>query len=347
MATVYDAPEIKLSSTRLVGLELELDVGRTPWNGSTDAPSGWSRKTDGSLSNGFEYVLEPPRPFDLVGGHIQAFCQKFTAVNLMKSGGFHVHVQAHDYTMEDAKNLVRLYAKFQSSSIGKLVGRSRNNNRFCRNFGRRVDWSDLCNSFKLNRSAQNRWEAKDTRQFYAINLAMLRCRNAVERSLEFRQGSPSKRYPCVFGWTAFVVALTEWAKAPNIERVISGPSTFGKFVDQLHDFEVDRGWDGLAKWVVWRKNYLHESDIEPYLDKLHTVFGQKAHGIFHVSRVLDINLPTAQRLINAWASQEKISVAATHEKKYQICGPFLDQLELERLKQAAEKRAAEKSNTVS
>jgi hypothetical protein len=293
-----NAPDFFYPSNRLIGVELEIDTRRFPL--SVPRVSGWSRKHDGSLSNGAELVLEPPKPLGEAVTAIKNLCDQLVGLNVHKSGGMHVHVQAADYTAVDAMALCQIYHHFQPI-INKLVGHSRVDNHFCPPFNKKPTVQELVRRFKLNEPARNRSLARCSRSYSVINLAMLRCCQPQERSIEFRQGSVSKRAACVAGWATLMACLTDMAKNPDVlaKCRLASPPTLDQLLGLIKIQETTVSSNGVAEWVQWRHDYLNSAPTAEWVSKLVAIMAERRQvGLFFVSRKLDVNLAFAKAILD-------------------------------------------------
>jgi len=300
---IDEAPIPHHTSQRLIGIELEFDAGGTHLNVPDVTPEGWSKKRDGSCHNGWEYVLEPPLTLTEAGPVVAQFCRTFVNTNLSRSGGFHVHVQSHDMDLSAVHHAVKIYAHFQGV-INQLVGHSRTNNQWAKPYRQNVSESDIVSMFRLSEPATNRASAKCSRQYSVVNCAMHRCQTASHRTLEYRQGSPSKRFPCVYGWSAFMVAIT--CMGHDKLRIPHG-KTLDDLVTMLTDHEAATGATNIGAWVRWRHEYLNREPTQEMLDKALALLQSKS-GLFRISRKLDVNMAVAKRIIDKLTSQHLIRV---------------------------------------
>lgn len=291
------APTITYGSERLVGLELELDSGNTEFR-EPRVPTGWQKKSDGSLRRGYEYVLEPPLPCNAVEPKIVAFCNAVTEAhtNIGTRGGFHIHVQAADYDLQRGEfwNIVQLYRHFQPVIDG-MVGKSRTNNQFAPHISANATRQSVINQFSLDSLADNRYDARYSRSYSVVNLAMLRCRVLAQRSVEFRQLSPSRKVENVLGWTKLLCAFVDIAAKRDFGPELRAPKTLAGLCAVL---ETRFPGTNLAEWTRWRHGYMNE---EPNADHLSAVVQacRSPHGIYHISRQLNVNLPLALRIAEA------------------------------------------------
>jgi hypothetical protein len=280
-------------SNRKIGVEMEVDPGCNGPRVSVDV-TGWEAKGDGSLShNGREFVMNPPKKLPEAHAVIKDLCSKLVDIKVHKSGSIHVHVQVADYTHDDAYHLVKLYTHFQSV-IDSLVGRSRHNNHFCPAYPKSITKSGLISKFRLNDSACNRSFAKGARQFSVANLAMMRCSTPSHRTIEFRQGSVSKKAICVIGWATFLVCLTDMAL--YVDTTTLSRPTLPHLLDLIKAHELRVGSKGVADWVQWRHDYLNAEPTEEMIQLLMTKVGKKC-GIYSVSQALNTNLAVAKALL--------------------------------------------------
>jgi len=334
-----NGPIPSYASERLIGLELEYDAKTTKLSLPTTTPSGWSRQSDGSLQNGVEMVLNPPLTLTDATPVVKEFADAFNRArtNTFSSGGFHVHVQVADYTEHDAGNLARLYHHFQTQ-INRLLGKSRHNNHYCPPFTHSVTDADLSSRFNLGSLASTRASAKSARKYQVVNFAMMRCTRHSDRTVEFRQGSTTKRFECIIGWAAFCVAMVEIAKNDAMTSAYIGQqASWENFVQMLRDHESMVGASHIADWVVWRREYLEETPSDELISKAVAAMGRRPRGIFHISRALDINLPLSERTLNAAVSRGLIAKIGS---KYQAKFVSFAGSDLEQLQQAAEAREA-------
>jgi hypothetical protein len=302
-------------SRRLLGIELEYDAAGAAFHKPT-VPVGWVSKPDGSIHNGEEYVLEPPLPVIEAKEIIDVFSQEVTRakMHVSKAGGYHIHVQAHDYSLDDATRLVQIYWRYQAH-IDLLVAPSRrsghNTQTSVYDEGVKPTKEFLVDMFQLNNPAPSRPDAKLTRQKMVINLAMLRCRRAVERSIEFRQPSPSKKLVNIYGWAVLAVGLVEFAKnGPVSTRFINvrNPS-WRTFLAMCRRIERLYGARDLVAWVKWRRDYLNVIPTDKST-KLYEILVNKPHGIFHIARKLNINLAAALKLVKFEVHKGRLIEAA-------------------------------------
>lgn len=339
------APVTKYQTDRMVGIEIEIDSGDMELRLPSPLPGGWAQHSDGSLRNGVEMVLDPPKKLEDARPFVKDFDSKFneSRTNTCKRGGMHVHVQINeaDYDHATMLNLARLYAHFQFV-INSLVGESRHSNTYCQPFDRNIDQYGLVEMFSLNSPAHDRYSAKNSRSYKVVNFAMMRCTNADHRTVEFRQGSAAKRFDSIFGWTTLMVALVDIAKWHRVP--VDGRGGMGDFTDLLRRHQArmqDAGLEceNLAEWVEWRHLYLNQDPTDEQVSAAVACMGVSPHGMYHISRELDVSLPLAKRILERAHRDGKVEKAGdkTYRAKY---NEWADS-DFQKLIEAAEAREAE------
>lgn len=321
MSEAKDTPPIPYyPSRRLIGLELEYAAGSNGVYHRPDVPNGWLAKSDGSLHNGGEeFVLEPPLPLVEALPAVEEFSKASIKAKtyLAKLGGYHIHVQVHDLSIEDATRVVQLYWRFQDQ-IDMLCGQSRRSKPVPNEYALPFDVDhmptepELDDMFQLSYPAANRPDAKRSRQKRVVNLAMMRCSNLLHRSIEFRQPSPSKLTVNIYGWACFACGLVEIAKHKKFCNVFikSRQASWPKFLALCRRIERVTGARQLVEWVTWRKNYLAVQPDQEKLDKLYSGLVDKAHGLFYISRRLNVNLAVASALVANEVAKGRLVVEA-------------------------------------
>jgi len=326
---MQEAPLPVYESPRLVGLELEYDSGNAQFREPNPLPLNWVAKHDGSLRNGREFVLEPAVSYNQLMPYVQRFTEEFDQIKigLTTRGGFHVHVQAHDYTHDDAFNLAKLYTHFQSV-IDSLLGQSRVNNRYCPPFPADFTKERLVAEFKLTEPAENRERAKWSRVFRVINFAMMRCSNAQHRSVEFRQGSPSKRFANIYGWSTFVTALTDMARDPGLMILAThSPQSLEGLLEVVKQWQLARCGQNIVEWIQWRYEIMNGQPTDDMISRLVTLLQSGPQGLFSVSTSLDINYPIAKKLLT---EAHQRGIITPQGNRYKLCR-VIDEVALEDL----------------
>ena len=306
MATT--APTVSYSSTRLVGVEIEIDGGGATYR--PPAPvAGWVAHRDASLNRGGEeYVLEPAPSYSdslpLIGNFCTAL--QVARTNFGKLGGYHAHVQVADYSVDDIARIVLLYAHFQRA-FDKLVSPSRVKSRWAQRLPSTISSSPsgVANHFQLGFRAPTRSHAKHCQRvgrYWAVNTSMTHCVTPADRSLEFRQASSSSSPAVIIGWLTLMVAFVDISKQGSAV-LDDAKANFNSGTTGLCAFlqKYARG-SNLDKWVKWRVAYLapRPTQILAGVPKLVEVLRNATApmGLFTVARALNLSLPHAKSLLD-------------------------------------------------
>jgi hypothetical protein len=319
MNALKGCPVVTLNTNRKVGLELEYDSRSACWHAPSPLPAGWTEKFDGSLNTGREYVLARPLKFSSAVEKARAFSKAVRAAKtpVAKTGGFHVHVASGDLTTAQSIEVALFYNRF-SSAVCELVAASRRAIHWAALISPDTTPAQLIHMYSLNRPATNRDDAKYSRHYHAVNLAMVRCSRAAQRSIEFRQQSVSKHWQNIVGWTGFCVAIVESVKLGIPSRTVY-PATFDGLVAMLQDYERETGSRGVADWVVWRRRYLSATasaaDCEAVKAALASVRGR--HGLIWLATKCKLPYPV---LLNAVSSLVRDRVITERAGRFKFLG---------------------------
>ncbi len=315
----FDTSLIRLSSERLVGIEIEMDSGSSEYRppvGLTD----WQAQPDGSLRNGAEWVLTPAKPFNSVLPAIQRFDAAVTAArtNMETRGSMHVHVQTPDLTPEQATFLCRLYTHFQRE-IDMLVAPSRRSgsSMYCKSHPINMtvlEWKRLFNWSYMTTNRVKRGE-----RYWTVNCQPMSVINPSLRSVEFRQAGPSRKSCNIYGWVSFCVALVEIASnySGNGESSIRDYTLPAPALKDFIDSKLP--FSGVSEWVTWRTNYINQPATPELIEKALAVL-TRPHGIHHVSRQLNIPLPVAKTVCSAAVAAGKARLLSCG-KRYESTVP--------------------------
>ena len=297
-----NGPVVQYNSNRLIGIELEFDAGNMSFNLPSPMPDGWHAINDGSLRNGKEIVMTHPVQFSELFPVVQRLSRGLimakTGIN--RRGGFHVHVGGEGWVPESAYRVAMIYTHFQRV-INKLVGESRVDNRFASSFSQTMSEHEYYGMFSLHSPATTRAQAKSTRAYRVVNPASVRCIDPAIRSVEFRQGSPSKHTVNIMGWTAFLVVLSDiaiengsiYASLSESEKSIEGLSRFVELQ------EIANGGSNVSAWIEWRYNYMNElpKNWESEMTKLCSVISSRNRGIVGISQAMNMPYPQVVKLL--------------------------------------------------
>lgn len=113
----YAAPKVELPlDNTFIGIEVEMDSDNsTPLILPTEYTPEWQRKRDGSLVNGYEYVLDVPLKGQEIVNAIYKLYKKPTEVGRTYTGSTHIHIDMQDHVdVEAIRTLVLLTYAFES-----------------------------------------------------------------------------------------------------------------------------------------------------------------------------------------------------------------------------------------
>lgn len=316
------APIPVYDSDRLIGIELEFDAGSMTFR-LPSLPQAWMSKTDGSLRNGREVVLRDPVKLSELRPHLVSLQRKLQSVHtgINHLGGFHVHIGGPGWTPHVAYRVVKMYTKYQNV-INTLVGNSRVGNRFAQPYNNSITENRLIEQYRLNSPATTREEAKQSRCYSVVNVAAVRCRNPAIRSVEFRQGSTTRRASNIWGWVCFLMSMVDMSHDGLTsfydDAVARYDNTLNDLVEMLHQFEIVRGVDHVADWVTWRYAHMHQLP-EPYeilRGKLIELCMVKPRGFVTISNRLGLAYPQAKILIQHALDDRAIQCARDATNRY-------------------------------
>lgn len=209
--------EKALRALRAVGV----DIREENYN-HTDSASHWKTVPDGSVRNGFE-VVSP-----ILEGEAGLEQLRVTAAlddagaTADRSCGLHVHIDAHGFSTEECRNIIRRYAAFETG-IDAFMPQSRrgNNNTYCRSIREQIHSPAFQRANALSELAH----AMPNR-YLKINLqAYLR-----HGTIEFRQHSGSANATKICNWVRFLQAFIDEScrrAHPENTAAPSLPSTGG------------------------------------------------------------------------------------------------------------------------
>lgn len=300
---------------RLCGVEIELDASFSAPVHAVDV-NGWSRKGDGSIHRGWEYVLEPAVPYVQLRDTMRRFCATASdkKVYAGKKGSTHVHVQAHDISHWQMYALSHFYYEARSF-ICKLVPPSRvKDNIYCP-IKPVDDYQSFCRSWNLGYFYENRSQAcrpphvgsfVTQGRYNAVNLSPVRVEDPMQRSIEFRQGAASTRFASAYGWSSFCVALVEMVKNLQEGQLLTVPTTWSSFVGIIASFDAN-----LAQWAEWRADYLYREPSEDDFTAISDAMGDgRDYGLFTVARRADLSLSVARRALDQLVERGVIAKVA-------------------------------------
>ncbi len=205
---------------------VELECSECDSFGEIDATCDkWSHSVveDGSLPNsGFE-VNTSPANGDRLLGIIEDLCNalKEDGAEVGTTCGYHVHVDARDFTHADVLRLIQIYARVEEG-LFSVVAKSRRDNQYCCKCG--SDYLDRVESGssvtdKAEKAAygknstdveERRKNKYDIARYAALNLHSWFFRGTIE----CRMHSGTTKAGNVKAWAQLWIAILDYAKTP-------------------------------------------------------------------------------------------------------------------------------------
>lgn len=282
-----NTPVITDNGLQDVGIELELEGVNLPSQGYFDkvkAPSGarWERKADGSLRNGWEYVLTSPCKKDeitpLVQGFYNVLDSNKTRLKLSNRCSTHVHINMGGLKINEVTAMVALWYTFETSLIA-WCGESRKTNHFCLSHKDSPQIANVWNSY-LKTGKMSFSGCK----YSALNPKTL----TTFGSLEFRCMGGAEKAEDVIKWSKLLLAMRDYAKQnyQNLYDIASslserGPEEILKdiltedepFFDEIMEVNRDNNFtsDCMEGFRSFQKNIL-EFPWEEVMEEIASVY---------------------------------------------------------------------------
>lgn len=226
---------------RLAGIELEIDSVSDSY-----ALTSWAKRTgaglvaDGSLPNSGVEIVMRPASGDALLSDIQSLGRALdnSGAAITDSCGFHVHVDARDYTQADLRRLILLYAACERT-LFELVSRTRHSNDYCHPCGKTyVDllataknglvgkhwskaWRKALNSSlyaACNRSIpENKNQKYHPSRYHAMNLHTFFYR----RTIEFRMHESTVDARVIANWALVCAWIVDYALRHSEKRILA------------------------------------------------------------------------------------------------------------------------------
>jgi hypothetical protein len=188
----------------------------------TDSTTTWKLVTDSSVTStgtgnyrGGNEIVSPILEGENGLKQLQIVCESLNAcgAKVDKTCGIHVHLDAADLTVQNWKNIILTYAKYQDT-INGIMPISRRHNNYCETY------SDYLVARYMNATTLNELVNITTR-YHVINTeAYLR-----HSTIEFRQHSGSTEYDKIASWIQFLMAFVQYTKtmrkSANNEKLTS------------------------------------------------------------------------------------------------------------------------------
>lgn len=174
-----------------------------------DARSHWKLVTDSSIEGRDTFELVSPI---LVGEEglkeLETVCWVLDAcdVKVNESCGFHVHMDASDFSIETWKNLALSY-KHIENIIDSFMPRSRRDNRYCESM-RNLPETRITGANTIRDLQQ----AFNNNRYYKVNLEAY----SRHRTVEFRQHSGTINFAKMEKWIRFINGLIIFAQTGQL-----------------------------------------------------------------------------------------------------------------------------------
>ena len=236
-------------SKRFIACELECS-GAAGGDAIESCCEGWSHSIvrDGSLpSGGFEVTTSPAS-----GDRFCAMAEEIGAAleddgaRVNDDCGFHIHVDARDFTYYEVRKLIMLYAKIEQALFG-VIAPSRRGSSYCQPCAK--NYLQSLKDVKSTRpdvnkavygSAAPRWRKKnkyDHSRYHALNLHSYFFRGTVECRLHTGTTNPNK----IICWGLLWAAILDSAYAMTEKEIALLPEGMPCLLKIAPTDEV-RGW---------------------------------------------------------------------------------------------------------
>lgn len=216
-----------LNALRCVGINASIE------NYNHTTRSHWKLVTDASVRNGFEVVspvLQGSNGLDQVNTVAQALDDAGAGVNV--NCGLHVHFDASGLSVDDVRNIVTRYAKYESK-IDAFMPNSRrgDNNIYCKSI------RGLAPRLARATTVQSLARLQNGR-YFKVNLQSFLCHGTIE----FRQHSGTVNPAKICNWIEFLDSFIESSKTtvvtavPVVDSPLKGVQK--KFAEMLTENET-------------------------------------------------------------------------------------------------------------
>lgn len=261
----------EIKSRRYIACELEF-ASISPYNEISEIVRKWGGSIvyDGSLPyTGFE-IRTAPAAGDVFCRQIRELCQqlRFGNAEVDKSCGFHVHIDARDFSWWEIRRLILIYAKIEDA-LFECVTKSRRNSEFCERCGTR--WLQALSKVKHNpkqaiiisnypeifdyKHKQRKNEIERVRRsnrhetrYRALNIHSWMMRKTIECRLAAGTANPDKIIP----WASL------WANLLD-EAVRNSEAQINQFPDNSEEcLRLVSPNEAVWKWLQERKEqFIH------------------------------------------------------------------------------------------
>ncbi|PEN61588.1 amidoligase family protein [Bacillus wiedmannii] len=168
--------------------------------GSAVLENTWKVQPDGSI-NGWEIVSPPLTDVEDLKTVVHVL-RKELKVRCNKKTGLHVHHDINDFTLNQIKNLYRLYNKYESNAIKSIINPSRITSAYCNPIA------------PLMNKLENTYTAEDFRSLTHSRYYNLNHKAYIKYgTIEFRHHQGTTNINEILAWIEFTHKLVETAAA--------------------------------------------------------------------------------------------------------------------------------------
>lgn len=204
----------KITSKHKFGIELEVDSNNLPYN-DIEENTVFGCKHDGSLDCGSEFY-SPIMQGDKGYSAIADFCENIGSEKPSRKAGFHLHINAKDFSSHSIKKIYILY-RIVEKYIYKILPESRKENSYCRKSNMKIEKILAINSYNDFWQLYNSYENENGTRYFGLNLKALESHNTIE--LRYHSGTVD--FEKIINWIKFNLALVDFALSASIVRILS------------------------------------------------------------------------------------------------------------------------------
>ena len=170
---------------------------------------------------------------------------------------------------------------------------------------------------------------------------MVRCSTPSQRSIEFRQASPSRNYDVIYGWTALMALLTHAASA-KVDGTLSyelptSAVSVEMFCAWIRQIETQLEWSGISEWVAWRDDHLNAKPTPEMKTALLELLRSGSKGLYGIASTMNVNYSRVKIMVDDMIQEGSIVQTASNSLRYRLANAAVTDYdtELARLEEAA------------